>query len=61
MEKKSRDNYAHCMALVHKLIGEWEKMRPDEELVIMVLPKCDQKARRERLEEISRMLLKEEW
>ena len=61
MEKKSGDDYGRCMALAHKLIGEWEKMRPDEELVIMVLPKCDQKARRERLEEISRMLLKEEW
>ena len=61
MEKKSKDDYTHCMELMRELIGEWEKMRPNEEVVIMVLPKHNQKARRERLEEISRMLLKEDW
>lgn len=61
MGKKNKDTYTHCVELMRELINEWEKIRPDEEVVIMVLPKYNQKARRDRLEEISRMVLREEW
>ena len=44
-----------------ELIRRWEKMRPEEELVIMVLSKHDQKAREAQIAQITRMLRREIW
>ena len=53
--------YEDCVKKIRELIHEWEQMRPEEELVVMALPKYDQKARNERLEGIVKMLLDEKW
>ena len=61
MKDKEQKEYDQCMEMIHKLIGKWEKMRPDEELVVMVLPKYDLKKREERMHQIYGMLLREQW
>ena len=60
MDKASKE-YEECAEMMLELIRKWDQMRPEEELVVMVLPKYDQKARREQLEGICRMILDEKW
>lgn len=61
MANETLEMYDNCVKKIKELICEWDKMRPEEELVVMVLPKHDQKARKEQIEGISRMLLNEKW
>ena len=58
---KKQNEYDTCMKMMRELIRAWEKMRPEEELVVMVLPKYDQKAREMQIHQISAMLLQEKW
>jgi len=53
--------YDKCIEAIDKLIVDWDKMRSDEELVVLVLPKNDRTARKDRLQEICNMLLNEDW
>ena len=61
MANETLGMYEDCVKKIRELICEWEKMRPEEELVVMVLPKYDQKAREEQLEGIRKILLNEKW
>lgn len=61
MAKETLEMYEDCVKKIRELIHAWEQMRPEEELVVMVLPKYDKKARKEQLEGISKMLLNEKW
>ena len=61
MVDKTESQYDVCMDKIHELIDAWEKIRPDEELVIITLTKYDQTARQARLTEIGQILLREKW
>ena len=61
MRKEEQLEYDACTREIAELIRRWEKMRPEEELVIMVLSKHDQKAREAQIEQITRMLRREIW
>lgn len=61
MQEKNQDGYEHCLEMIHELIKAWERMRPEEELIVMVLPKYDRKGREERLKEICKMIVEEKW
>lgn len=61
MVDKTESQYDKCMNEIRELINAWEIIRPEEELIVMVLPKYDQKGREERLKEICKMILEEKW
>ena len=61
MSEEKQNAYDRCVHEIRRAIAEWEKIRPEDELVVMVLPKYDPEARKERLKEICRMLLEERW
>lgn len=61
MSMRQEKEYEACLKVISDLIKKWEQMRPDEELVVMVLPKYDAHARRRYLNEITGMLLREHW
>ena len=61
MVDKKESQYDNCMNKIRELINAWEIIRPDEELIVMVLPKYDQKGREERLKEICKMIVEEKW
>ena len=61
MKKRTEKEYEDCVKAISDLIKRWELMRPDEELVVMVLPKYDRSARREYINKIIGMLLREDW
>ena len=61
MNQNYEKEYDECMEMVHLLMRKWEKIRPDEELVVMTLPKCDRKAREKCIYQIYEMFLREEW
>lgn len=61
MNQNYEKEYDECMEMVHLLMRKWEKIRPDEELVVMALPKCDRKTREKCMNQIHEMLLREEW
>ena len=60
MDKKLT-SYDDCMETMRELIATWERLRPEEELVFLVLPKKDEKARERQLGHICQMLLKEKY
>ena len=53
--------YEQCVAMMRDLIRLWEELRPEEELVIAVLPKYDSAEREKRIEYIYHAMLKEEY
>ena len=53
--------YVQCVAMMRDLIRLWEELRPEEELVIAVLPKYDGAEREKRVEYMYHALLKEEY
>ena len=61
MVDKKESQYDNCMNKIRELINAWEIIRPDEELIVMVLPKYNQKGREERLKEICKMIVEEKW
>ena len=61
MRKEEKKEYDACLRDIYDLIRRWEAMHPEEELIVMVLPIYDRDARRERIEQIGIMLLKENW
>lgn len=61
MENSELEGYERCKNMIHELIAQWERIRPEEELVVIVLPKYDQMEREKRLRLISEALLKERW
>lgn len=61
MMDKTGKEYEECAGMMSELIRKWEKIRSDEELVVMILPKYNQKAREEQIHQISAMLLREKW
>lgn len=53
--------YVQCVAMMRDLIRPWEELRPEEELVIAVLPKYDSAEREKKIEYIYHAMLKEEY
>lgn len=51
--------YEQCVGMMHEMIRLWEEIRPEEELVIAVLPKYDRAQREKGIEYLYRALLRE--
>lgn len=61
MMEIEQKEYEECMKMIHELMEKWEKIRPEEELVVMILPKYEQEQRKKRMEQVWEMVLKEKW
>lgn len=61
MKEIKEKEYEECMKMIHELMEKWEKIRPSEELLVMILPKYEQEQRKKRMEQVCEMILKEKW
>ena len=61
MNEKHETEYRRCVEMMRELVKTWEKIRPDEELLVLILPKWDQNARMEMLERMGQIIMNEKW